>query len=139
MNYYTVDILTPKKVVARNVPAESLLVPSEKGQINVLKGHTHVVTKLQTGLISIFGGADDSDRYFSVTTGVAKILNDKVVILADVSEECDAIDLERAKAALQNAERVLEKVETLSVEQIEKYRRKADRARLRIQLAGYSK
>ena len=56
MNYYTVEILTPSKIIAKKMPAESLLIPTTRGQINVLEDHTHIVTKLAPGILSVFGG-----------------------------------------------------------------------------------
>jgi F-type H+-transporting ATPase subunit epsilon len=55
MKYYTVDILTPSKIIAKNIPAESLLIPTVRGQINVLENHTHIVSKLSTGVLTVFG------------------------------------------------------------------------------------
>lgn len=136
MNYFTVDILTPSKIVAKDIPAESLLVPTVKGQINVLPQHTHIVSKLETGMISVFGGADDTDRYFSVSAGVCKVLDNKVTILAGTSEENNEVDLDRAKQALKNAEEVMN-TQALSDEEYTKYERKKERAQLRIQLSGY--
>lgn len=139
MRYYSVDILTPSKVVARNVQAESLLVPTEKGQINVLENHTHIVTKLGTGMLSVFGGPDYGDRHFSITTGVCKILDNKIIVLSSTSEESTDVDGERAKLALKNAEDKLKNTEGLSLEDIEKYRRKVERAKLRVQLSEHTK
>ncbi|MBT3584366.1 MAG: ATP synthase F1 subunit epsilon [Halobacteriovoraceae bacterium] len=134
-NAFTVDILTPDKVVGKNIPAESLLIPTVRGQINVLADHTHIVSKLETGTLSVFGGADDPDRHFSVTIGVCKLLKDKVIVLANTSEEVHEIDVERAKRALGNAEDKLKSAETLSEDELVKYQRKVGRARLRIQMA----
>ncbi|TNF00129.1 MAG: ATP synthase F1 subunit epsilon [Deltaproteobacteria bacterium] len=135
MNNYTVDILTPSKIVAKGIPAESLLVPTVRGQINVLKDHTHIVSKLGTGIVTVFGGEDDPDRYFSVTTGVCKVLDNKVIILANTSEEDHEIDVQRAKEALKHAQEQLQS--SLSDEELTKYRRKVERAQLRVQLASY--
>jgi len=139
MNFFTVDILTPSSVVARNVPAETLLIPTVRGQINVLPEHTHLITKLQPGILSIMGGADDPDRHFSVTTGTCKILKDKVTILAETCEEDKMIDSERAKRALDFATEKLSHPESLTTDESEKYRRKVERAKLRIQLAATAK
>lgn len=136
MNYFTVDILTPSKIVAKDIPAESLLVPTVRGQINVLAQHTHIVSKLETGLISVFGGADDADRFFSVSTGVCKVLDNKITILAGTSEEKDEIDLTRAEKALKNAQEVLD-TQALSDEDYQKWQRKKERAQLRIQLSNF--
>ncbi len=136
MNNYLVDVLTPASILAKGVPVESLLVPTIKGQINVLKDHTHIVTKLSPGVLSLFGGADDPDRHFSITVGVCKILDNKIIILAQTAEESLGIDVERAKLALQNAESKLSHSDNLTDDEIVKYQRKAERAKLRIQMAG---
>ena len=133
MNNYTVDILTPSSVVAAGIPAENVLVPTLRGEIEVKKDHTHIVEKLSTGKVSVFGGADDPDRHFFVTTGICKILNDKIVILSNVAIEDSEIDLERAQKALANAEDMLSG--TLTDDELVKYRRKAERAKIRLQMA----
>jgi F-type H+-transporting ATPase subunit epsilon len=137
MNYFTVDILTPSKILAKNIPAESLLIPTTRGQINVLENHTHLVTKLSTGVLTIFGGADYADRSFSMTTGVCKILENKIMILSSTSEENVDIDVERAKLALKRAEEKLSNTNGLSVDEVEKYQRKVERAKLRIQMSEF--
>jgi F-type H+-transporting ATPase subunit epsilon len=136
MNFFTVDVLTPYNVVARDIPAENVLVPTSRGQINILKEHTHLVTQLDTGELSVFGSEDDPDRFFSISTGICKILKDKVLILANTSEEATDIDVDRATRALENAQSKL-KDETLTDEEIMKYRRKVERAQLRLQLATF--
>lgn len=137
MNHYTVDILTPNKVVARDVPAESLLVQTSKGQINILGDHTHIVTKLVTGPLTVFGAGEDPDRFFTATTGICKVLAGKVVILADAAEESKDIDLERARAAVANAQEMLNEQDGLSDREIEQYRAKLERAQLRVQMAEF--
>lgn len=135
MNYFTVDVLTPEKVVAKDIPAESMLIPTVRGQINILPHHTHLINRLSTGVLSIFGGADDPDRHFSVTYGICKVLEDKVIIMSHTSEENTEISAERAEEALNAALERLNSGEALSDDEIEKYRRKAERAQLRMQLA----
>ena len=137
MNNFTVDILTPNKVVAKNIPAENVVIPTLKGQIEVMKDHTHVVEKLETGIVTVLGGSDDADRNFFVTVGICKVLQDKVTILSNTAEESHEVDLERAELALNNAEEML--AGTLSDVELSKYRRKAERAKLRIQLLKTSR
>ncbi|MGZ3790265.1 MAG: ATP synthase F1 subunit epsilon [Bacteriovorax sp.] len=137
MKYFTVDILTPSKIVAKGVLAESLLIPTIRGQINVLENHTHIVTKLSTGVLTVFGGADYADRNFAVSSGVCKVLEDKVVIMANTAEESGDVDIERAKLALKNAEDHLRNTEGLSLEEIEHYQNKAERAKIRIQIGEF--
>ena len=136
MNYFTVDILTPEKIVAKGVPAESLIIPTVRGQINVLPNHTHIINELSTGVLTVFGSADDPDIDYSVSGGICKVLNDKVIVMTHVAEKNTDIDLERAERALQHAKDKLHSSdEVLSDEEIEQYRNKAERAEIRIQLS----
>ena len=133
MNCFTVDILTPGLVLAREMPAQSILVPTLKGQINLLEGHTHIITRLTTGLLSVFGGSDDPDRHYSITTGTGRVLGEKVTVLVDVAEGANEIDEERAQRALDNARDILEN-KSLSSWEFAKYERKLERAKLRLHL-----
>lgn len=137
MKYFTVDILTPSKIIAKGILAESLLIPTIRGQINVLENHTHIVTKLAPGVLSVFGGAENADRNFALSTGVCKILENKVVILANTAEESTDVDVERAKLALKNAEVHLKNTEGLSPEEVQQYQDKAERAKIRIQIGEF--
>ena len=139
MKYFTVDILTPSKIIAKGIPSESLLIPTTRGQINILENHTHVITKIVPGILSVFGGPDYGDRNFSISTGVCKILEDKIVILSNTAEESMDVDVERAKLALQNAEEHLRNTDGLTVEDIDKYQQKLERAKIRIQIGEFTR
>jgi len=140
MNFFVVDILTPSKTLLKNCPAESLIVPTKEGQITVLPHHTHYIGQLETGILSVFGGSDDPDHHFTVTTGAIKILENKVTILSDVAEPSASIDKERAIRSLERALEKLFDTSGLSLEEIEKFQRKIERAKLRLQiLETYSK
>ncbi|TDJ07942.1 MAG: ATP synthase F1 subunit epsilon [Deltaproteobacteria bacterium] len=133
MAHFSVDVLTPYKVLAKNLPADSLLVPTSSGEINILRDHTHLVTKLDIGPLTIFGGPDEPDRSFVVTEGICKVMKHKVVILTQVGNEASNIDVDRAMASLTNAQNLL-KTESLSPYEFEEATQKVERARLRIHL-----
>lgn len=137
MKYFTVDILTPSKIIAKNILAESLLIPTIRGQINVLENHTHFITKLSPGVLTVFGGPDYADRNFALTEGVCKILEDKITILANTAEESVDVDVERAKLALKNAEEHLKATDNMALDEIEQWRNKAERAKIRIQVGEF--
>jgi len=135
MNHFLVDILTPEKVVAQDIPAESLLIPTERGQINLLPEHTHLITRIGTGELTVMTHGDGLDRVFTVTHGICKVLDNKVRIMSHTSEEKSDIDEARAQNALAHAQEMLSKESGLSDEDLTKYRRKLERAQLRLQLA----
>jgi len=59
--------------------------------------------------------------------------------LANTSEESTDVDVERAKLALARAEEKLKHPETLSMDEVEKYTRKVERAKLRIQIGSFTR
>ena len=132
MDCFSVSVFTPHQVLAKQLPAESVLLPALDGQINLLENHTHIITSLGTGILSILG--DELDSYFSITLGVARVLGRDVTILARVAEVSKEIDEERAQTALKRAMDKLENKE-LTPEEFVKYSRKVERARLRLHLA----
>ena len=71
--------------------------------------------------------------------GFALVNNNKITILANTSEESTDVNVERAKLALKNAEDKLKNTEGLSLEEVEKYQRKVERAKLRIQLGEFTR
>ena len=131
--YFSVDVLTPHKVMARDISVESLLVPTTRGEINILPEHTHLISKLDTGVLRCLNGAHA--LRFMVTTGVVKVLQSKVTILAQVAERAEEIDLQRAEKALEQARHKINGDEALNDEQLLKFRRKLMRALVRTELA----
>ena len=77
MGFYSVDILTPSRVVVKEMSADSLLIPTVRGQINVLPGHTHVIEKLDTGVLSLFDY--EKEEYYVLTTGICKIFENRII------------------------------------------------------------
>jgi F-type H+-transporting ATPase subunit epsilon len=134
MSHFRVDILSPSSVIAKGVEADSIFVPSVVGQLNILKDHTHIVTELSPGVVSLVtvGG---KKREFFVTKGVLKVLNNEVTLLVGVGEDAGKIDLNRAKLAEEKATEKLKNTSQLNNDEILKYQRKLERARTRLAIA----
>jgi F-type H+-transporting ATPase subunit epsilon len=136
MTPFSVDILTPNKVLAKNLAAESLLLPTVRGEINILPEHTHLITQLSKGAVTIFSADDEEDdRAFFISDGICKVLKNKVVIMASLGEEVNHIDLDRAQRSLEHSMEHL-KTKTLSPHEFDELVNKIERAKLRIQLAS---
>lgn len=133
MAAFKVNLLTPTCILAKELEADSLLVPTSRGQINVLPKHTHLISKIDTGVLSVVSGEKKND--YLVTTGLFKVLGDTVTVLVMTSEKAEAIDQERAQKALKLAEEKLSGKDVLSDVDFIKYERKLERAKARIQLA----
>jgi len=99
------EVVTPEKnVVSEEV--QIVAAPGALGEFGVLRGHTPFMTTLKTGTIR-YTDAGGSDRYVFVGGGFAEALPDKVTILAESAERRADIDLERARAALERAQKRL--------------------------------
>ncbi len=128
------EVVTPDKAVVSE-DVQIVMAPGSLGEFGVLIGHTPFLTTLKSGVIR-YTDAQGTERYVFVNGGFAEALPDKVTVLAESAERRKDIDLDRAKAALERAEKRL--AEDRSREDIDSDRAKAalERAVVRINLAG---
>ena len=122
-----IDIVTPTRKLVDGAPADSVKLPGAKGELQVLDGHTDLLTLLSTGPLVFV--KDGKERKFSVSYGFAEIRNNKVLILADTVEESKDIDKARAQAAQKRAEQAL--MGTLSESDFKKQQLNLGRALVR--------
>ena len=137
MSNFKLNIYTPNGVVVKDLACDELFIPTQNGEINVLKDHTHLITELGSGVLLAKGTS--GDRHFAVHAGLAKILGTEVTILSSTSEKAEAIDVERAKAAKAKAESRLQNMEALTDVDYLKFQAKLTRANVRIKLAELNK
>jgi F-type H+-transporting ATPase subunit epsilon len=127
------EVVTPEKQVV-NETAQIVMAPGSMGEFGVLSGHTPFMTSLNTGAVH-YRDESGKDQYVFVSGGFAEALPDKVTVLAESAEKTEDIDVARAKAARDRAEK---RLEDRSKEDIDFMRAKLalERALNRIKLAG---
>jgi len=128
------EIVTPDKAIVSE-EVKIIMAPGSLGEFGVLTGHTPFLTTLKTGIVR-YTDAKGTERYVFVNGGFAEALPNKVTILAESAEKREDIDLDRAKASQERAEKRLAEARTR--EDIDAVRAKAalDRALVRINIAG---
>jgi len=131
---FKLNLYTPKGVVIKDLECNDITIPTVRGQINVLPEHTHILTELSTGILT--AKTPMGTRHFSVTAGLCRVLKDTITILSFTSERAEDVDIERAKAARAKATDRLSGKEALSDVELIKFRRKLERAELRLRLAN---
>lgn len=131
---FKLNLFTPKGVVIKDLECNDITIPTVRGEINILPEHTHILTELSTGVMT--AKSPMGTRHFSVTAGLCRVLKDTVTILSFTSERADEIDIERAKSAKAKAMDRLSGKDSLSDVDLIKFRRKLERAELRIRLAN---
>jgi F-type H+-transporting ATPase subunit epsilon len=99
------EVVTPEKSVVSE-EAQIVMAPGSLGEFGVLSGHTPFLTTLKTGSLKY---KDDSgrERFVFVSGGFAEALPDRVTVLAESAERRKDIDIQRAKAAAERAEKRL--------------------------------
>ncbi len=127
------EVVTPEKQVV-NETAQIVMAPGSMGEFGVLSGHTPFMTSLNTGAVH-YRDESGKDQYVFVSGGFAEALPDKVTVLAESAEKTEDIDVARAKAARERAEK---RLEDRSKEDIDFMRAKLalERALNRIKLSG---
>ncbi len=128
------EVVTPEKQVVNDL-AQIVMAPGSMGEFGVLAGHTPFMTSLNTGAIH-YRDENGKDQFVFVSGGFAEALPDKVTVLAESAERMEDIDVDRAKEAVQRAEKRLS--EGRAKEKVDIARAKAalDRAVVRIRIAG---
>ena len=86
---------------------EEVTIPGTEGEFGVLRGHASLLSSIETGELSFT--REGKRTHYAVSTGYAEVTSGKVTVLVETAERSDAIDKERARRAMENAESRLDK------------------------------
>jgi len=102
MTAFLLEIVTPeRKVYGDNV--DMVIVKGTAGDMGILAHHVPLVSPLKVAPVVI--KKDNVNHYIAVSGGFIEVRKDKVVILAESAELPSEINLERAEAAKDRAEK----------------------------------
>ncbi|WP_409343732.1 F0F1 ATP synthase subunit epsilon [Paenibacillus sp. MBLB4367] len=105
MSNFLLEIVTPERKVYAD-HANMIIVKGVAGELGILPNHIPLVTPLKVAPITI--KKDGKNELIAVNGGFMEVRKDKVVILAESAELPGDIDVERAKAAKERAEKRLD-------------------------------
>lgn len=100
MKSFNLKVVTPDGLLFES-NVESLLVRTDDGDVEFLAGHIDYMASLGTGRARI--KQDGKDRYASVSGGFVTVKGGEVKLVAVTFEFAENINLERAKAARDEA------------------------------------
>ena len=106
MKSFNLKVVTPDGL-AFDKEVESLLVRTDDGDVEFLAGHIDYMASLGTGRARIKEGG--KDRLASVSGGFVTVSGGEVKLVAITFEFSENIDLERAKAARDEAKDAISK------------------------------
>jgi len=98
------EIVTQDKTLFEG-EADSVRVPGTDGEMGILPHHAPLLTTLKLGIIEVRHQGEE--EILTISGGVMEVRPEIVTILADVGENVDEIDIARAEAARQRAEKFL--------------------------------
>ena len=97
------EVVTPEKAVVSE-SVQIVMAPGTLGEFGVLPGHTPFLTTLKTGALK-YKDENGRERFVFISSGFAEALPDRVTVLAESAERRKDIDLERARSAMDRAEK----------------------------------
>lgn len=132
MNVLHLEIVCPDGELFSG-EAKSILVTTDDGEMQILRGHADIVATLKTGRAKLTL-PDGSERLASASGGFIIVKDGSAKVVATTFEFKDTIDLERARLAKEAAE---EKIKHAKDErEFEIAKAKLERALSRISVAS---
>ena len=105
MTAFRLKIVTPDGIQSDG-NAEELVVRTTTGDVGILAGHINFVAPLGMGEAMIL--MDGKKRRAACIGGMVSVVDETVTLLPATFEWADEIDLERAKASEERAQKVLQ-------------------------------
>ena len=126
------EIVTPRRTVYAG-EVVSFSAPGTAGGFQVLFNHAALLSSLETGEVKVVE-PDGSELRYATSGGFVEVRNNTVVLLAETAERSDEIDVKRASASRERAQRRL--AERTADLDIERARAALSRALNRLKVAG---
>jgi ATP synthase F1 epsilon subunit len=103
-----ISILTPERPFW-NGQAEEIILPTETGEMGVLKNHAPIITGLDVGAMLI--RTKEQWNSFAIMGGFAVVKKNQITILANEAESAESINPDEAQNAYESAKKNLETAE----------------------------
>lgn len=100
------EIVTPAGVVYSDESVASVTLPTTAGELGILPGHIPLTAEVEPGEISIEASA--GTIRLAVDRGYARVIADRISVLAEAAIDVREIDLSAAEDAQKRAEAALE-------------------------------
>lgn len=105
-NTFMVEIVTPEQILFKN-EVQFLVVPELNGELGVLKNHAPMIAALDVGVLR-YTDPEGKVKKIALSGGFMEVIYNEVRVLAETAERGSEIDILRAKAAKERAEKRLQ-------------------------------
>ncbi len=103
-NRFVIRIITPDRIFYEG-EAEMVEFNTVEGEVGIYKNHIPMTMIIKPGILCITNG--EEEKVAALHAGFVEVLPEKITILAEIIEWPDEINLERAEAAKERAEKRL--------------------------------
>ena len=104
MNTFKLKIVTPDGLQFDGL-AEELIVRTTTGDLGIMAGHINCVAHLGMGRAMVI--TEGQKRYADCIRGMVSVVGGEVTLVPPTIEWADKIDVERAEASYQRAQKIL--------------------------------
>jgi F-type H+-transporting ATPase subunit epsilon len=125
------EIVTPERVVVSE-EVDEVVLPGIEGEFGVLEGHIPFLTALKVG--ELVYRKEGKEEHLAVSWGYVEVTGDSVKVLAEAAERATEIDMDRARMAMDEAEKML--TAGKDDPEYEKAKVRLEKALIRVQVAG---
>ena len=128
------EVVTPlRAVLAEQV--DEVILTGAAGEFGILPGHLPMLAALDAGgKLAVLNNGDR--RLFVVSGGFAEVYHDRITVMTEECEGVDEIDVEKARAALKEAEEAyntaLHSTDVVEEDLVERHQAELRRQRMKL-------
>lgn len=102
---FMLEIVTPEQILFKD-EVQFLVAPSVEGELGVLKNHAPLISALKIGVLRYKDSRGELKK-MALSGGFVEVIDNVARVLAETAENGDKIDVLRAKASRERAEKRL--------------------------------
>ena len=126
------EIVTVERLLYSD-DVDMVVAPGIEGVLGILPNHAPLLTALKYGELIVRKQGEDGQS-FAIGGGFMEVVPGKITVLADAAERADEINLDRAKAARERAQGLLDSG-NLTMDELVRVEASIRRAMVRIKIA----
>jgi F-type H+-transporting ATPase subunit epsilon len=132
---FKLTLVTPQKRLMTDVEIEEVIVPANRGQLNILPGHAPLMTTLTAGVFKVRLKGESAFKSAAISWGYCEVNPLGVNVLAETAEWPEEVSKERAEEQLKLAHARMQQAGLAPADYIEA-QRKIQKEQARIELLG---
>ena len=111
VSHLSFSLYTPESSFIKQVPVREVLVPSVRGQLNILPGHAPLVSLLEAGVLYYWPENSKEAKTVAVGWGYLEVSHGEVSVLAESIQTKEALDRAKIQKELKAIEEKLSKID----------------------------